>query len=248
VSLLFSVSDLRGEAQAFRELASELLFGGSAQALSTAEAQLTPISRASGIVRWQVHPDNPVVTQPSVGSYMPGDHGPLTVHAEITYVWDLEPVRPKGDQRPARHVRLDGLASTQIRVLNGEPGNTEAAELAVWRMEIGDSAAPGAIFHVQIMGRDNDIMFPKELDVPRLPGALHSPFACMEFVLGELFQERWPRIAMRDSGPGRRWRGIQAHRHERYLQWLTKTVATTSGSPWVMWKTAQPDEALFLHT
>lgn len=246
MSLLFSVSDLLNELHAFRELAEDLLSGGTSQVLYTAATQLRGISRTSGHVRWEIHPDNPVVTIPSAGSYMPDDKGPLTVYAEITFVWELEPIRPLGDQRAAKQVRLDGLASTKIRVLRGTPWDETEEELAVWRMEIGDRAAPGAMFHVQVLGRDDDTMFPKQLDVPRLPGVLNSPFACMEFVLGELFQDRWPRIAMRDSGPGLRWRGIQAHRHARHLRWVTEEVSSTSGSPWVIWKKAQPDEGLFL--
>lgn len=247
MSLLFSIIDLETEVNAFRELASDLLFGTSTQVLHTATAQLRSISRSSGTTRWQIDSGNPVVTVPSNGSYMPDDNGPLTVYGVVTFVWDLEPVRRSGDTRPAKIVRLDGLASTQIQIFEGTPwGGTPGAEIAAWRMEIGDSAAPGTMFHVQVLGRDDDRMFPKSLDVPRLPGALNSPFACMEFLLGELFQTGWPRIAMRDSGPGRRWRSVQAHRHIQHLQWVSERVAAGSGSPWVMWKAGRPKEDLFL--
>jgi hypothetical protein len=247
VSLLFAVADLRNELQAFRELADPLLFPGSSQVLHTAASDLLGISKSKNPVRWQIHQNNPIKTQPSVGSYMPDEQGALTVHAEISFVWGLEPVRPPGDQRPATQVRLNGLASTQIRLLNGFPGAGVASEeLAVWRMEIGDDAAPGAMFHVQVLGRDSDKIFPKQLDVPRLPSMLNSPFACMEFVLGELFQEEWPRVAMKDSAHGRTWGSIQARRHAQHLKWIASTVAATSGSPWVMWKMSQPPEALFL--
>jgi hypothetical protein len=247
MSLLFSVADLLDELRSFSQLADDLLAGGSKQVLRTAADELTGLSRGVTTRRWQVRLDNPVLTMPSYGAYMPDDAGGLTVFAEITFAWDLEPVRPRGDTRPARQVRVDGLASTAIRVLSGTPYQRDKAEeLAVWRMEIADRHAPGAFFHVQVLGRDADTVFPKSLDVPRLPGVLHSPCACMEFVLGELFQAQWPRIAMRESGPGHRWRSIQAHRHARHLAWVAREVASSSGSPWVMWKRAQPDEGLFL--
>lgn len=247
MSLLFSVSELLAELHAFRELARGMLAGSSDQALYTAAAELTGISKRSTPYRWEIHSDNPVVTQPSVGSYMPDDEGELTVYAEISFVWMLEPVRSSGNTQPAKQVRLNGLGSTAIRILDGVPWKPrEATEIAVWKMEVADTAAPGTFFHVQVHGREDPAFFPASLDVPRLPGVLNSPFACMEFALGELFQAEWRRIAMKDSGPGLRWRGIQSHRHLRHLAWVTEQVSTTSGSPWVMWKSAQPHEGLFL--
>ena len=248
MSLLFGVTDLLQEVGSFRELSRDLLAPGAASVLRTAEEQLPGIARsASGPVRWCIEPTNPLLTIPSHGAYMPGAKGALTVHAEMTYVWELEPVRPKGDSRPAPNLRLEGLASTSVRLLRNTPwSGNDRDEVAVWRMEVADSHAPGAFFHVQILGRDADIIFPKALDIPRLPGVLHTPFACMEFVLGELFQEQWNRIAQKDSGPGRRWRGIQAHRHAQHLGWAASLVSNSSGSPWAAWKTAVPREDLFL--
>lgn len=250
MSLLFAVSELQAEIEAFEKIAAELLGPGSVGALRTASAALTGIARkGGGRTRWCIDRSTPVVTVPSVGEYMPDDQGGLTVHGEISFVWELEPVRPGGDTRPARHVRLEGLASTMVRVLSGVPGSAaegDGVELAVWRMEVADSAAPGAYFHVQVLGRDADTIFPKALDVPRLPGVLNSPFACMEFVLGELFQGRWSRLAQKDSSAGHRWQGIQSHRHVRHLAWATKQVTDCSGSPWAAWKAARPDESMYL--
>ncbi len=247
MSLLFSVESLQRELKAFGQLADELLAPGSRQVLTTAGADLNGYSRSSAGGRWSIHPDNPVLTMPSEGAYMRDDKGGLTVFAEITFAWDVTPVRPSGDTRPAPQICVDGLASTQIRILSGTPYDRAAAEeVAAWRMEIADSEAPGTFFHVQVLGREEDTLFPKALDVPRLPGVLNSPFSCMEFILGELFQSRWSKIAMRDSGPGHQWRGIQAHRHARHLEWILREVASTSGSPWMMWKKAKPLEGLFL--
>jgi hypothetical protein len=248
VTLLFEVTELQAEIEAFGHIADELLAPGSRQVLRAASDELSGVSRSSTARRWQIRPENPLVTMPSYGSYMPDEEGGPTVHGEITFAWDLKPVRPSGDTRPAPHVQLDGVASTAIRLLRETPWSPqeERTELAVWRMEIADAKAPGTFFHVQVLGRESDVLFPKSLDVPRLPGVLNSPFACMEFVLGELFQDAWPKIAMRESGPGHRWRGIQAHRHAKHLAWAAEQVSGSSGSPWVMWKTAKPTERLFL--
>jgi hypothetical protein len=247
LSLLFGVQDLQNELTAFRELSSALLGPGADIVLRNAADQLAGIAKSnSRPIRWCIYDENPLLTIQSDGAYMPDDQGGLTVHAEVTFVWELEPVRPKGDTRPATQVRLNGLASTAIRLMSGTPWSDERDELAVWRMEVADDNAPGTFFHVQVLGRDDDTIFPKSLDIPRLPGVLNSPFACMEFVLGELFQKRWTRIAQKDSGPGRQWRSIQAHRHLRHLAWAAEQVENSSGSPWVAWKAAKPDETLFL--
>ncbi len=247
MSLLFGVADLLAEVEAFRTFAARLLAGTSDEVLRAAARDLTGISRGVRPRRWQVHRENPVVTAISRGSYMPDEEGELTVSAEISFVWDLEPVRSRGDSRPAKRVRLNGLGSTEIRILKVEPySHVTTEEIAHWKMEVADSAAPGAFFHVQVQPCEAHEYFPKSLDVPRLPAVLNSPFACMEFVLGELFQDEWPRLAMRDSGPGQQWRSIQAFRHQQHLDWIRQQVADSSGSPWVMWKRAKPHEGIFL--
>jgi hypothetical protein len=249
VSLLFAVSELQSELTAFRELAAELLAPGSDAVLREASRQLAGIAKSGSSaspVRWCIYRDNPLLTVASKGAYMPDDQGGLTVHGEISFIWEIQPVRPRGEMRPALQVRLNGLGSTAVRLLADEPWADAKRELAMWRMEVADLRAPGAFFHVQVLGREQDEIFPKALDIPRLPGVLNSPFACMEFVLGELFQTRWPRIAQKETGPSRQWRGIQAHRHRRHLGWAAEQIETTSGSPWVAWKAAKPDEDLFL--
>lgn len=247
MSLLFEIAVLRDEVTAFQELARRFLEPSARSILNQLVSDLDGISKkSSGASRWQIYRDRPLRTVASIGDYMPDEEGELCVHAAIDFVWDLEPVRPRGDTRHAKKVRLSGLASTEIRLIEGEPGVPGGSEIAVWRMEVADDAAPGCHFHVQVLGRDGDDMFPKALDVPRLPGSLVSPFACMEFVLSELFQAKWSKHVSKDSSEGKRWRKIQAFRHQRQLRWHLDTVDRTSGSPWVAWKLAKPPEDLFL--
>lgn len=247
MSLLFTISELQQETQAFREFSQRYLAPGSDQVLRQTEQNLLTIARRTGgPFSWEIHQDNPLLSQLSYGNYMPDDKGKLCVHAEMTFKWHLEPVRKSGDTRPALQVRLNGLASTAIRIMEGDPNDGNCAELAVWRMEIADDAAPGSYFHVQVLGREQDTIFPKDLDVPRLPSVLASPLACMEFAIGELFQESWPKHASKETGASRRWRSVQAFRHTRQLQWHLDQVASGSGSPWVAWKRAKPEDNLFL--
>ena len=248
MALLFEVADLRNEVGSFGKLAVDVLAPGSEQVLRGVVSELDGIAKSnSGPVRWRIHEQLPLFSEASIGEYMPDDEGGVVVHAEMTFIWELEPVRPSGDTRPAKQVRLCGLASTSIRLLEGDPSDPGPhSELAMWKMDIADDSSPGAYFHVQVLGRAGDARFPKEVDVPRFPGLLNSPFACMEFALGELFQMRWKKIAEKDSASLRQWRSIQAHRHERHLEWARDQVVQTSGSPWLAWKIAQPEPQLFL--
>ncbi|WP_169398075.1 hypothetical protein [Pseudonocardia xinjiangensis] len=183
----------------------------------------------------------------STGEYMPDARGELHVHAVITYIWQLRPVRVKGNNRAAKRVELAGKASTCIRLLEGDPvANSQESEVAMWRMEVADDSSPGSYFHVQILGREEDEKFPHSLDVPRLPGALVSPFACAEFILAELFQERWSAHADRDFQDVRDWRTVQARRLRRQLNWHLEEIERTAGSPWSSWKRAKPPSTLFL--
>ena len=247
MSLLFDVATLRREIVAIRGLAADFLAPGADGVLRQTEQDLIGIAKATdGSYVWCVRPQNPVLTTLSYGNYMPDDEGGLCVHAEVTFKWDLRPVRAQGDSRPAKRIRLDGTASTQIRILEGEPGDRESTELAAWRMEIADDASPGAYFHTQVLGREHDALFPKALDIPRLPGVLSTPFACLEFAVGELFQDRWAQHAVRDSGPNRQWRSVQVGRHVKQLEWHIRQVTARAGSPWASWKKAIPPEELFV--
>jgi hypothetical protein len=248
VSLLFPAVELRKEIHALRRLAGAYLDAGSQRALAGAENALDQIcvSNSSRSYPWQIVSTLPVRTLASEGEYMRDRRGQATVHAEITFIWEMQPERPRGNTRPAKMLRLAGKASTRIRILEGSPPiYGPGKELAMWRMEVADDSAPGSYFHVQVHGRRDDEYFPHMLDIPRLPGAVVSPFACIEFVLAELFQDRWAEHTDRDFSDVRDWRGVQLKRLVRQLQWHGREIQRASGSPWSAWKKAIPPEDLF---
>lgn len=248
MSLLFPAAELRREIHALRRLAHDYLDAGSQQALAGAEEMLVQIcgSSASRSYPWQIVSTLPVRTLASRGEYMRDGRGSATVHAEVTFIWEMRPERPKGITRPAKMLRLTGKASTCIRILEGSPSiYGPEIELAMWRMEVADDSAPGSYFHVQVYGREDDDLFPHLLDIPRLPGTVVSPFACVEFVLAELFQDRWAEHTDRDFSDVRDWRGVQLKRLLRQLRWHSQEIERASGSPWSAWKKAIPPEDLF---
>jgi hypothetical protein len=246
--LHFEISELKREVEALLGIAAEFLAPGSRAALLQLKNDLDGIAKANArSIRWSISESTPVVTALSYGEYMSGDEGGLAIFAEISFVWEVSPIRASGDTRPAKSVSLVGIASTKIRILRGDPLDRDnAEEVAMWRMEIADDEAPGTHFHVQVLGGESDPPFPKALDIPRLPGMILSPLACVEFVVAELFQDRWQRNAVKASGPMNQWRSIQERRIKRQLEWHVAEIASSSGSPWGAIKSAKPLETLFL--
>ncbi|MEV8375208.1 hypothetical protein AB0P21_20915 [Kribbella sp. NPDC056861] len=246
MSLIFKVAELRNEIQAFRNLARDFIAPGADGVLSQAQADLENIARRSGgMIAWCIRPAYAFRTALSDGEYMPGKKkGGEKIHAEITFIWEIEPVRKKGGKQ-ALEVRLVGKASTMVRLISGGPETASPEELAMWRMEVADDNSPGSYFHVQVLGREESAPFPSAIDVPRLPSVLMSPFACMEFALAELFQERWAKHAAEGTSETLAWRAIQGPRHDKQLAWHAEQIKSNSGSPWAAWKAAKPPEDLF---
>jgi hypothetical protein len=249
VTIKFRVGELQREITSLRGIARDFLAPGTEATLWQVSSGLDSIARSHGRpTRWQVSESNPILTQQSRGEYMPDFEGELTVYAAVTFVWELMPVHQSGVMgRPAVEVELAGLASTRIRIMEGNPAShRDGNQIAEWRMEVGDVNSPGAHFHVQVLGHEEVGPFPKALDIPRLPGIIVSPFACVEYVIAELFQDRWPETAGRDNGSMTIWNGIQRRRLESQLSWHSRELERAGGSPWIAIKKSKPPADLFL--
>jgi len=179
----------------------------------------------------------------SEGEYERQGTGQHHVRVELTSVWEIEPLGQYSAKHLAhRRFTLSGKASTCTRLFDAENDR----ELAMWRMEIADDASPGCHFHVQILGESNEGPFPHSLSIPRFPCFLATPPAVFEFVLGEIFQDRWPEEAGRDSAAAFRWRKIQRGRMLSILDWQREQLAAASASPWIQLKRAKPRANLFV--
>ena len=203
-------------------------------------------SGATGTYPWAIDKSRPIRTKHSCGEYQHGGAGHHTVVGEISAKWEIQLVRSRGmrKQDTPSWFSLYGLASTRIRIL--EVTATEEIELARWRFEIGDSQSPGCHFHVQILGDDNDVMFPKTLDVPRLPGIMVTPMDALEFLLAELFQDDWRRQSLRKSDALASWAAFQRKRLIKVLGWQQHKLSTGNGSPWTLLKQGKPDWDLLI--
>jgi len=149
----------------------------------------------------------------------------------------------KPKERQKRLLEFYGIASTRIRLFDAKDTKRP---IAMWRMELGDAQSPGCHFHVQVLGEHDESPFPKSVSIPRLPSIFVTPMAAVEYVLGELFQERWAKAAMESTGNVQRWTGFQKQRLLRLLDWQRRTVERTLTSPWIALKLEKPEATMFL--
>jgi len=220
---------------------SQSVFDELARSLSGIQA-----ARTERVFQWEIRRDRPIRTVRSPGDYDRDGGGEHTVYAEITSIWRIVPIAPPRRAHPWQKFALAGLASSVIRVLDEDRHGPR--ELAMWRMEIADDHGPGCYFHVQVRG-EGDPPFPKSLPVPRLPSLPVTPVAALEFVLAELFQERWGLEGLaREDDNLRRWRAIQTKRLSRFFTWQQEEVLRERalGSPWIRLKRLRPNAGLFI--
>ena len=166
----------------------------------------------------------------------------------MTGIWELRPVGQRG--KPKRKIEFMGKASAKIELWHKDflwreehhPGN----RLAMWRIELGAHDSPGCYFHIQILGDRDGPSFPRSIPIPRLPSPFVTPMAAVEFVLGELFQDKWSREAGQAGPHHSRWKSIQQKRLSCLLKWQKVAIETGQSSPWMNLKDAKPPPDLFL--
>ena len=159
------------------------------------------------------------------------------IYAIITGIWQLRPLEK-------REIEFCGKASTKIELYASCDPNTR---LAMWRLELGAEDSPGCYFHAQILGDDNNAPFPKSVPIPRLPSLFITPMSAVEFVLGELFQDKWAKaIAIRNNPNVDYWRARQKDRLKRLFLWYNDQMENAGSSPWIALKKAKPEDSMFL--
>lgn len=199
--------------------------------------------RSAAMIRWELSEAEPFRTKVSHGEYEPQGNGQDNISAAISSLWEIEPFGNREQGGYSKLFRLTGIASTRVRLFRHSPAGVE--EAAMWRMEIGADDAPGCRFHVQVLGEGIELPFPHSISIPRLPSIMISPMAVIEFVVGELFQDSWPRDAARVSAGMNMWRSIQRERFSRLLAWQKDAIDSSTGSPWLSLKKAPIDKDLF---
>jgi hypothetical protein len=244
--LLFKFQEVINELEAFAALTESFLAPQSRSVLIALRKSLENyrVEPTSGQLLWQIPQTLPLLTRSSRGYEKSPKTGQHEVHAEVSSVWEICRVRDRRHpKRPAEHFELVGIASTRVRLLCAAPGLADR-EIAMWRMEIGDSGSPGCHFHVQILGQTTAFPFPSTLPVPRIPSLLTTPASIIEFVLAELFQDEWSKHVARNGSNLQRWSAIQRVRWSNLLTWKLDLIEKSS-SPWTTIKMAKPSPSLF---
>jgi len=242
--LLFRFRDVLDELQAIDTLAHRLISRDGRRRLEQLRGSLEAIQALPSETQhnWQIPEDQPVVTELSKGEYEIGQRrGVHEVVGEITSKWQIKRVPPAGAKRQeAKLFEVSGNASTKITIRDASSRDV----LATWRFELGAEDSPGCYVHAQILGDSTDPPFPASLPVPRLPGILFTPAASLEFIIGELFHNRWQQELLRNTGALGRWKRVQQERLERLLKWQIDRLGE-AGSPWMTLKIAKPAADLF---
>jgi hypothetical protein len=244
--IIFSINDIILELECAKGLAGRFLVSHEA-VFSRLRVQLESLREEASRsdVAWEISPSQALRTIVSEGQYESSGKG-KPVFGTLSFRWEVRRIHPKKLKQPARYFQLVGIASTTTRVFEVNDDGSQGKELAMWRTEVGDDNSPGCHFHVQIRGEDDEGPFPKRLSVPRLPGYLATPMAALEFMLAELFQERWKKHVVAETDDLKRWRAIQKRRFEKLLGWQTETISRATQSPWSVLKAAKPPERLFV--
>lgn len=244
--LEFTFQELDEEFDAIRKVSEKFTQRNSIRVLDQARTLLEGFRSAppKKMCKWVIPEGDPLLSIPSKG-YEKQDKGGHVVFAAISFRWDIEPLGDTSRRSiQNRKFALVGVASTKVRLLEVIDGGLER-ELGMWRMEIADSNSPGCYFHVQVLGENLEVPFPKSLSVPRFPALVASPPAVIEFVLGELFQEEWQRVSSQETADIMRWKPIQRRRIAALLSWQLLSLDRATGSPWTALKIAQPPADLF---
>ena len=241
----FSIREFLSEIAALEAITSSFTARESAGVLARLRIALENVrtQRNNAVTKWGIPENEPFRTTVSHGQYERDGNGEHNVFAEISSVWEVGPHGNREAGGASKRFRLYGIASSRVRLLRRDQNGDE--EVAMWRMEIGDDNAPGCRFHVQVLGERAEIPFPHSISVPRLPSIMVSPMSVIEYVVGELFQDEWPREASRGGASMDLWRSIQTERFIRLMNWQRAAVQTNVGSPWLSLKMAEISHDLF---
>lgn len=244
--LRFKFAELIAELDILKTIGEKFLDPGTIWVLDKLRSNLNSV--------WSAEENQPIKlslsalhTKQSPGDYEIGDrHGKPTVYAVITGTWVVRPLGNNAKKSKAKAKRLlefSDIASTVVELYDVR--NTQT-RVAMWRMELGADDHPGCYFHVHVLGDSDEPPFPKGIPIPRLPSVFVTPMGAIEYVLSELFQDKWAKAAATNSHQMLRWRSLQIERLHRLLNWYQKQLDNVVSSPWVHMKSAKPDGEIFL--
>ena len=229
VPLRFTVDGFRREVDSMSRISRRFMDPGADRVFRQLLTSLDQIVNSRHPARWEASHGSPLVTCPS-REYEPGGETAFAVRGEVSWTWDISPLHLRAKPKsPPDAFDVNGIASTSIRIRKTGADN---AVLVTWRVELGAVDSPGCYFHSHLSD---------ELSIPRIPSLFVTPMAALEFLLGELFQDRWAEHVSRDNDEIRFWRSTQVNSFVRVLEWKRKKIESGVGSPWIALKRAKPE-------
>ena len=253
-SLLFFAADLRRENQAMLTLSESFINENTNFMLHEFARQVDYVARnetSNHDLTVSTDRDTPLLTRLSHGEYELGRRGGKPIRGRITGNWTISGL--KLDARAARELKSEiGKVShgTEVVAFTGVGSfktvleDDSKNEMSAWDMDIGAAGSPGAFFHTYAKRKQESggLVVP----VPRHPNFFPSPMACLEFVLSELFQDRWRRVVSESDAVT--WRALQRTRFEALNDWWSRAALNDGSeySPWTYLSRAKPDPLLFL--
>jgi hypothetical protein len=229
----FSYRELAADLKNFAANEGQFLAPAAPNLLIKAAQDLTAAAASPHVRVWEVQDTtyDRIETFVSKGECETGNNVQWTLKGTLSFMWEIQRVSPKGDR-----FRIIN-ATTRLRLLvcdsNGVVDPDIVSELAVWRFEIGDVNHPGARFHSQV---DWPLHNDRRLEIPRLPSIVLTPLESLDFLLGELFQKRWP-----EHQSGKVWQSNQRGRLLKLLEAATNVVTVgVEGSALMQLKAWKP--------
>lgn len=219
--LAFAIADIERELRDVQRIAKAFVIPESQRVIDQCISDLKNIGTARGPQKWAIPRETPFKTSGS-SEYDKLSRQPLFGH--VSFVWEVYP--------SGKDIILCGNASMSLSLVDG--GDSCVLR---WNCDIGVHSSPGAHLHLQVQG-------PRAPPVPRFPTLVVTPADAICFLLGELFQERWPE-RLSKGGSSLSIFNNQKRRLCQLLQ-LHQSQINASNVPWLALKNWKPEQVVKL--
>ena len=234
MGLKFNVASLRQELIYCNNIARKFLEPASQCKLKLAADQLTDIPiGTTEFEPWQIDKDDPIKIQCAGGRHGLSGNGKY-LQGRLSFKWQLRKIN-------GRQFELGEIVSTLIAIHCLDDATRTNDLVLQWHVDVvTEEDAPLPWFHIQVEN-------PENLSVPRFPSFLFTPSDCLDFLLGEIFQQEWMWHQMNHSHIQR----FAAYQKSRICRLITaqRSALRRSGSnysSWITLKEWEPDADIFI--
>ena len=234
MGLMLNKAKLQQELNFCHTLASQYFERESKFKLKNAADQLDFISKSPiSTYKWQIDKANPLQIKCNDGHHEISGAG-KNLQGRISFIWGLRKIN-------TQTLELVGNASTIVAIHECTDSEVKDDHILKWKVDVATKPdAPGPAFHIQI---DN----PENVPVPRFPSLLFSPADCLDFLLGELFQDEWKSHQLNKFIDTRRFAAAQRSRLCSLLDSQKSELnKPANSSAWIALKNWEPADDTFL--